>query len=86
MGPPVSNKEVFVYLLHKLGTVSVMKKCLSVTENEHFLKRSVCLFVMMMMMMMKGNKTKLEIQIHKIYETNPNAFQKYKKNKDLYGT
>ena len=33
---------------------------------------------MMVMMMMKGNRTNLEIQIHKICETNPNAFQKYK--------
>ena len=33
---------------------------------------------MMVMVMMKGNRTNLEIQIHKICETNPNAFQKYK--------
>ena len=32
----------------------------------------------MVMVMMKGNRTNLEIQIHKICETNPNAFQKYK--------
>ena len=32
---------------------------------------------MMVMVMMKGNRTDLEIQIHKICETNPNVFQKY---------
>ena len=31
----------------------------------------------MVMVMMKGNRTDLEIQIHKICETNPNVFQKY---------
>ena len=62
LGPRVSNDRVFV--------------CLSVTKNKHFLKSSVCLFVMMVMMVMKGNRTNFEIQIHEICETNPNAFQK----------
>ena len=28
------------------GDIYIMMQCLSVTKNEHFLKRSVCLFVM----------------------------------------